>query len=44
MALKELQNGSDVRGIAMEGIEGQHVNLTRDAVVRMARGFARWLK
>ena len=44
MALKELQNGSDVRGIAMEGIEGQHVNLTKDAVVRIARGFARWLK
>ena len=23
----KLQNGSDVRGIAMEGVEGEHVNL-----------------
>lgn len=39
----KLQNGSDVRGIAAEGIEGEHVNLTIEAVNRIAQGFARWL-
>ena len=28
---KKLQNGSDIRGVALEGIEGQHVNLTEKA-------------
>ena len=28
MDYTKLQNGSDIRGVAMEGIEGQHVNLT----------------
>ena len=28
MDYKKLQNGSDIRGVALEGIEGQHVNLT----------------
>ena len=31
--LMKLQNGSDVRGIACEGIEGEHVTLTSDAAV-----------
>ena len=26
----KLQNGSDIRGIAMNGVEGEDVNLTRD--------------
>ena len=26
----KLQNGSDVRGVALEGVEGEHVNLTED--------------
>lgn len=28
MNWKKLQNGSDIRGVALEGIEGEHVNLT----------------
>ena len=28
MDYKALQNGSDIRGIGSEGVEGQHVNLT----------------
>ena len=34
-----LKNGSDIRGIASEGIEGQHINLTDEAVFRIACGF-----
>ncbi len=44
MDYKKLQNGSDIRGVAMEGIEGQHVNLTESACKDIARGFALWLK
>ncbi len=40
---KNLQNGSDIRGIALEGIEGQHVNLTKEASFDIGRGFALWL-
>ncbi len=44
MDYKKLQNGSDIRGVALEGIEGQHVNLTEDACRDIGRGFALWLK
>ena len=40
---KKLQNGSDIRGVALEGIEGQHVNLTPEAAGLIARAFAIWL-
>ncbi len=43
MELKKLQNGSDIRGVAMEGIQGQAVNLTQEAARRIGRGFALWL-
>ena len=38
-----LQNGSDIRGVAMEGVAGQSVNLTEQACRDIARGFAVWL-
>lgn len=44
MDYKKLQNGSDIRGIALEGIEGQHINLTEQACRDIGRGFAVWLK
>ena len=44
MDYKKLQNGSDIRGVALEGIEGQHVNLTEDVCRSIGRGFAVWLK
>jgi len=44
MDYKKLQNGSDIRGVALEGIEGQHVNLTEEACKNIGRGFALWLK
>lgn len=44
MDYKKLQNGSDIRGVALEGIEGQHINLTEQACRDIGRGFALWLK
>ena len=43
MDYKKLQNGSDIRGVALEGIEGQHINLTEQACKDIGRGFAIWL-
>lgn len=43
MDYKKLQNGSDIRGVALEGIEGQHVNLTEKVCKDIGRGFALWL-
>ena len=44
MDYKKLQNGSDIRGVALEGIEGQHVNLTEPVCRNIGRGFAVWLQ
>lgn len=44
MDYKKLQNGSDIRGVALEGIEGQHINLTQQACCDIGRGFALWLR
>jgi len=44
MDYKKLQNGSDIRGVALDGIEGQHVNLTERVCRDIGRGFALWLK
>lgn len=46
MTLKDylnLKNGSDVRGIACEGVEGEEVNLTAEAVENIAKAFCVWL-
>ena len=40
MDYKKLQNGTDIRGVALEGIEGQHINLTEEACRDIGRGFA----
>ncbi|MCQ4735527.1 phosphomannomutase/phosphoglucomutase, partial [Anaerotruncus colihominis] len=39
----KLQNGSDVRGVAVEGVEGQQVNLTGEAANLIAQAFELWL-
>ncbi len=39
----KLQNGSDVRGVAVEGVTGESVNLTPEAVNRIAGGFVKFL-
>ena len=43
MDYRKLQNGSDIRGVALEGIEGQHINLTEQTCRDIGRGFALWL-
>ena len=43
MDYSKLQNGSDIRGVALEGIEGQSINLTEQACRDIGRGFALWL-
>lgn len=39
----KLQNGSDIRGIALEGVEGENVNITSEACFKIASSFALWL-
>ncbi len=41
--LMKLQNGSDIRGIACEGVAGEAVNLTGEAGNLIGGGFVRWL-
>ena len=41
--IMKLQNGSDIRGIACDGVEGEAVNLTEDAGNVIGGGFVRWL-
>ncbi|HCX64077.1 MAG TPA: phosphomannomutase/phosphoglucomutase, partial [Eubacteriaceae bacterium] len=40
----KLQNGSDIRGVALEGVEGEDVNLTPEVAQKISRAFALWLK
>lgn len=42
-SIMKLQNGSDIRGIACDGIEGENVNLTEEAGNLIGGGFVRWL-
>ncbi|PSN78341.1 phosphomannomutase/phosphoglucomutase, partial [filamentous cyanobacterium CCP4] len=38
-----LQNGSDIRGVALEGVPGETVNLTPAVVTTLGQAFATWL-
>ena len=40
---KQFKSGTDIRGVASEGVEGQPVNLTDDVLCNMADGFVLWL-
>jgi phosphomannomutase len=40
---KNLKSGTDIRGIAVEGANGEPVNLTDDVVDKISAGFAAWL-
>jgi phosphomannomutase len=40
---QKLQNGSDIRGIALEGIAGQSINLNTEVVQTIALAFGVWL-
>ena len=41
---KHLKSGTDIRGVALEGVEGQSVDLTDDVIETIASSFALWLK
>lgn len=40
---KKLQNGSDIRGVALEGVAGEPVNLGKDEAAALTHGFVKWL-
>jgi phosphomannomutase len=40
---QKLQNGSDIRGVALTGIAGEDVNLTPDVVAIIGKAFSMWL-
>ncbi|MEG2651249.1 MAG: phosphomannomutase/phosphoglucomutase, partial [Eubacterium sp.] len=42
--ITKLQNGSDVRGVAMDGVEGEKITLTDDITMKIAYAFGLWLK
>ncbi|TXG49537.1 hypothetical protein EZV62_025412 [Acer yangbiense] len=39
----KLQNGSDIRGVAVSGVEGEPISLTEPITEAIAAGFAAWL-
>lgn len=39
----KLQNGSDIRGVALAGVEGEEVNLTPDVIATIGKAFTMWL-
>ena len=43
IAWKKLQNGSDIRGVALEGVTNEAVNLTSNVVKTLGNAFVRWL-
>ncbi len=44
MNWEKLQNGSDIRGVALEGIEDEYVNLTPKVAETIAKSFVKWLR
>ena len=38
------KSGTDIRGIACEGVQGEHINLTDEAVAAMTAGFLCWFE
>ena len=44
MDLMKLQNGSDIRGVAVEGVEGEAVNLTPQIAKQIGCAFVSWLE
>lgn len=40
---KQFKSGTDIRGVASEGVEGQEINLTDNVLADMIDGFVLWL-
>jgi len=43
MNWKKLQNGSDIRGVALDGVAGESVNLSPDVAQVLGKAFVSWL-
>ena len=41
--LLKLKNGSDIRGIALDGVPGENVNLTQNECLKIGSAFVQWL-
>lgn len=41
---KQFKSGTDIRGVAVEGVQDEPLNLTNEAVEKMTFGFIHWLK
>ncbi len=41
---KQFKSGTDIRGVASEGVPGQEVSLTDENIEKMAAGFVLWLE
>ena len=41
---KKLQNGSDIRGVALEGVRDEKVNLSENVALKLGQAFAAWLE
>ena len=41
---KKLKSGSDIRGTAVDGVDGEPIELTDKAVFDLTIGFCKWLK
>lgn len=44
MNWKKLQNGSDIRGVALAGVPGETVNLTAQVAKVLGKSFVKWLR
>lgn len=44
MNWKKLQNGSDIRGVALEGVTGEEVNLTPEVATILGKALVQWLR
>lgn len=40
---KQFKSGTDIRGVAIDGVEGQNVNLTDDVIEKITSAFVLWL-
>ena len=40
---KQFKSGTDIRGVASEGVPGQEINLTDEVVEKISAGFVLWL-
>lgn len=40
---KQFKSGTDIRGVASDGVPGEEINLTDGNIERMTAGFVFWL-